>query len=145
MAMSVNLRRFRKGKARAEAAHTPMQTASFRPHRAERRLADLEQRRAESHLAGHVRQIDSVADTGCNPTRNESPFAFRATALAMMKRPPGLPDAKAAASPLRLRKHSVVIAGHRTSISLEDAFWQALQAIAASRPYPWPGSSRKST
>ncbi|BBK45439.1 hypothetical protein STVA_54590 [Allostella vacuolata] len=31
----------------------------------------------------------------------------------------------------RLSKHSVVIAGHRTSISLEAAFWDALRAIAA--------------
>lgn len=30
----------------------------------------------------------------------------------------------------RLRKHSVVIAGHRTSVSLEAAFWDALRAIA---------------
>ena len=28
-------------------------------------------------------------------------------------------------------KHSLVIAGHRTSISLEDAFWQALRQLAA--------------
>lgn len=27
-------------------------------------------------------------------------------------------------------KRSVMIAGHRTSISLEDAFWQALTALA---------------
>ena len=32
-----------------------------------------------------------------------------------------------------LRKHSVTIAGHRTSLSLEDAFWQRLQAIARAR------------
>jgi predicted DNA-binding ribbon-helix-helix protein len=32
-----------------------------------------------------------------------------------------------------LAKHSLVIAGHRTSISLERAFWQALQAIARER------------
>jgi predicted DNA-binding ribbon-helix-helix protein len=32
-----------------------------------------------------------------------------------------------------LRKHSVTIAGHRTSLSLEDAFWHRLQAIAAGR------------
>ncbi len=32
-----------------------------------------------------------------------------------------------------LRKHSVVIAGHRTSVSLEDAFWEALRDIAAER------------
>ena len=30
-------------------------------------------------------------------------------------------------------KHSMVIAGHRTSVSLEPAFWQALKDIAAKR------------
>lgn len=30
-----------------------------------------------------------------------------------------------------IRKHSVVVAGHRTSVSLEDAFWQELVTIAA--------------
>jgi predicted DNA-binding ribbon-helix-helix protein len=30
-------------------------------------------------------------------------------------------------------KRSTVIAGHKTSISLEDAFWNALKAIAAER------------
>ena len=30
-------------------------------------------------------------------------------------------------------KHSLVIAGHRTSISLEREFWDALKAIAARR------------
>ncbi|MBV9393172.1 MAG: ribbon-helix-helix domain-containing protein [Methylobacteriaceae bacterium] len=34
------------------------------------------------------------------------------------------------ARPTDLSKHSLVIAGHRTSISLERAFWDALQAIA---------------
>lgn len=29
------------------------------------------------------------------------------------------------------RKRSLSIAGHRTSISLEDAFWEALKEIAA--------------
>ena len=38
-----------------------------------------------------------------------------------------------APAPTRLAKRSLVIAGHRTSISLEDAFWSALKAIAASR------------
>src|ERR1700748_345970 len=28
-------------------------------------------------------------------------------------------------------KRSIVIAGHKTSVSLEDAFWQALKEIAA--------------
>ena len=31
-----------------------------------------------------------------------------------------------------LVKHSVTIAGHRTSISLEPEFWDALRALAAS-------------
>jgi predicted DNA-binding ribbon-helix-helix protein len=30
-------------------------------------------------------------------------------------------------------KRSIVIAGHRTSISLEDSFWKALKEIAATR------------
>lgn len=30
-------------------------------------------------------------------------------------------------------KRSLVIAGHRTSISLEDTFWRALKALAARR------------
>ena len=33
----------------------------------------------------------------------------------------------------RIIKRSLVIAGHRTSVSLEDAFWRRLQAIAAQR------------
>ncbi len=32
--------------------------------------------------------------------------------------------------PTRLRKHSVRLAGHLTSISIEDAFWERLVAIA---------------
>ena len=30
-------------------------------------------------------------------------------------------------------KRSVMIAGHRTSVSLEETFWQALREIAAAR------------
>lgn len=33
----------------------------------------------------------------------------------------------------RIGKRSVVIAGHKTSVSLEDAFWEALQEIAVDR------------
>lgn len=32
--------------------------------------------------------------------------------------------------PERLSKRSVTLAGHRTSVSLENAFWQALRAAA---------------
>jgi predicted DNA-binding ribbon-helix-helix protein len=31
------------------------------------------------------------------------------------------------------RKRSITIAGHSTSITLEDAFWNALKAVAAER------------
>jgi predicted DNA-binding ribbon-helix-helix protein len=34
---------------------------------------------------------------------------------------------------LAVRKRSVVIAGHRTSISLEEAFWAALRGVALRR------------
>ena len=36
-------------------------------------------------------------------------------------------------SPTQLQKHSVSIAGHRTSVTLEAAFWEALTAIAQGR------------
>jgi predicted DNA-binding ribbon-helix-helix protein len=42
-------------------------------------------------------------------------------------------DKVAEARPTDLSKHSLVIAGHRTSISLERAFWDALQSIARER------------
>ena len=42
----------------------------------------------------------------------------------------GRPHAEA---PHKRRKHSVLIAGHRTSLSIEEAFWQQLKAIAARR------------
>jgi len=37
-----------------------------------------------------------------------------------------------------LRKRSVTIAGHRTSISLEPEFWAALEAAAAARALSLP-------
>jgi predicted DNA-binding ribbon-helix-helix protein len=40
----------------------------------------------------------------------------------------GPPDA---VPPTALAKHSLVVAGHRTSVSLERAFWDALKAAAA--------------
>ncbi|MGP0104225.1 ribbon-helix-helix domain-containing protein [Rhodoblastus sp.] len=36
-------------------------------------------------------------------------------------------------APGRIRKHSLVIAGHRTSVSLEAAFWDALREWAQER------------
>ena len=51
----------------------------------------------------------------------------------MSKRAGGEPSGTDEPRPTNLAKHSLVIAGHRTSISLERAFWQALQAIARER------------
>jgi predicted DNA-binding ribbon-helix-helix protein len=36
-------------------------------------------------------------------------------------------------SPTELQKHSVTIAGHRTSVTLEAIFWETLRAIAKRR------------
>lgn len=36
-----------------------------------------------------------------------------------------------AADPNRMAKRSVVLAGHRTSVSLENAFWDQLKRLAA--------------
>jgi predicted DNA-binding ribbon-helix-helix protein len=33
----------------------------------------------------------------------------------------------------QVAKRSIVVAGHRTSVSLEDAFWKALKEIAGRR------------
>ena len=41
--------------------------------------------------------------------------------------------AEPAPDPRHIRKHSVRIAGHATSVSVEDAFWTALKAIASRR------------
>ena len=46
----------------------------------------------------------------------------------------GDPERRAPAGPPhKRRKHSVLIAGHRTSLSIEEAFWDQLKAIAARR------------
>ena len=37
------------------------------------------------------------------------------------------------ADPSRLRKRSVLVAGHKTSVSLEDAFWKVLKELADRR------------
>lgn len=40
------------------------------------------------------------------------------------------PQPEGGKSSVRVVKHSIIIAGHRTSVSLEDAFWRALKGIA---------------
>ena len=36
-------------------------------------------------------------------------------------------------SAYRMRKHSILLDGHQTSVTLEDAFWDALVALAKAR------------
>ena len=38
--------------------------------------------------------------------------------------------------PAAMKKHSVLVAGHATSISLENVFWRELKEIAANRNLP---------
>ena len=42
-------------------------------------------------------------------------------------------DTGAGTDPSEIKKRSVVIAGHRTSVSLENIFWDQLRLIADSR------------
>jgi predicted DNA-binding ribbon-helix-helix protein len=41
-----------------------------------------------------------------------------------------------------LRKRSLTIAGHRTSLALEDDFWTGLEALAAARDEPLTATIR---
>ncbi|MEQ8507180.1 MAG: ribbon-helix-helix domain-containing protein [Rhodospirillales bacterium] len=43
------------------------------------------------------------------------------------------PTDDAMADPARMAKRSVLIAGHHTSLTLEDLFWQHLKKIARAR------------
>jgi predicted DNA-binding ribbon-helix-helix protein len=43
---------------------------------------------------------------------------------------------KAGTQKSRIVKRSIVIAGHKTSVSLEDQFWDALREIATARGSP---------
>ena len=38
-----------------------------------------------------------------------------------------------AGDPARIRKRSVVVSGHPTSVTMEDVFWKVLQDIAETR------------
>ena len=43
------------------------------------------------------------------------------------------PSSQSRRNPARLAKRSVLVAGHHTSLTLEDVFWGALKDIAAQR------------
>jgi predicted DNA-binding ribbon-helix-helix protein len=45
----------------------------------------------------------------------------------------GLPTVVLDPDDSRLEKHSVTVAGHRTSLSLEAVFWRELRRLAAAR------------
>jgi predicted DNA-binding ribbon-helix-helix protein len=44
-----------------------------------------------------------------------------------------LPELRRGAMKSLVAKRSIVLEGHKTSVSLEDAFWQALKDIATSK------------
>jgi predicted DNA-binding ribbon-helix-helix protein len=50
-----------------------------------------------------------------------------------MNRQVARPEAEAHAMKSSVVKRSIVVAGHKTSVSLEDAFWNALKEIAGRR------------
>ncbi len=43
------------------------------------------------------------------------------------------PQGDSAVDPSEIKKRSVVIAGHRTSVSLENIFWEKLRDLAGAR------------
>tara|TARA_R110001592_G_scaffold165057_1_gene399243 strand:+ start:121 stop:363 length:243 start_codon:yes stop_codon:yes gene_type:complete len=43
------------------------------------------------------------------------------------------PPSQSRRDPARLAKRSILVAGHHTSLTLEDLFWEALKEIAAAR------------
>ena len=45
-------------------------------------------------------------------------------------------NASSASNPAAVRKHSVLVAGHATSVSLEEVFWQEFRGLAARRNTP---------
>ena len=45
-------------------------------------------------------------------------------------------NVSSADNPAAVRKHSVLVAGHATSVSLEEAFWQEFKQLAARRHAP---------
>jgi predicted DNA-binding ribbon-helix-helix protein len=70
-----------------------------------------------------------------SPTDGQNPNVSLMSSVALKKNASwisiGLQGEKLMKSPVI--KRSIVIAGHKTSVSLEDAFWQGLKDIAAAR------------
>lgn len=58
----------------------------------------------------------------------------RATSMALVSTPPRRgPMTSDPSARYAITKHSLLIAGHSTSISLEAVFWQRLRHVAAAR------------
>jgi predicted DNA-binding ribbon-helix-helix protein len=65
--------------------------------------------------------------------RREVTFTMQAPPDRSIRSPRRRAQGDEYANPGEMRKRSVVIAGHRTSVSLENAFWEALKAEASAR------------
>lgn len=105
----INLRRVRKAKARAEAAeHAAENRARHGESKAERALTHATEAAGRRFLDAHKRETTD----GSNPEEDGPTRPQNETGIV---------------------KHSLTIAGHRTSISLEQVFWDALSQLAGAR------------
>lgn len=110
----VNLRRVRKAKARAEASERAAENRALHGKtKAERALAAATEALERRFLDAHQRETSAPANT-VNDQQEVAPAL----------RPPGGST---------IVKHSLTVAGHRTSISLEQVFWDGLSQLAAER------------
>ncbi len=107
----VNLRRARKSlERRRDEAQAEQNRIRSRPEQGREQLAEKTRAQATRNLDGHLR------DGGEFAGRPRQDLSLNA-----------LDD------PGRMQKHSLVIAGHRTSISLETVFWDALRDLACEK------------
>ena len=121
MAEIVNLRRARKAKAR-HAAETAAQANRLAFGRHEIRAASHAER-TRPCAPPHRRTSAPPAIAGTIPGTIQARISL---AMATTE-PHGLPAAA------RIAKRSLVISGHRTSVSLEGVFWNALKEAATAR------------
>ncbi|HYC24393.1 MAG TPA: ribbon-helix-helix domain-containing protein, partial [Roseiarcus sp.] len=92
-----------------------------------------------TRLSGRRRPIDRPSEfartNGGATNWSEQPFVAQSTRIGWKARATMTIEdiAKRAAPRLQIVKRSMSIAGHRTSISLEEAFWRELKNLAAQR------------
>ena len=135
----VNLRRARKTRARVKDEEKARENRQrFGPSKAERDLAEKSQSLAERRLEGHrlgeapperraKKWMPVFRENAAKTKESGAGFEFDRTAINSRRR------RVMRRAPSQVRKHSLVIAGHSTSVSLETAFWDALREWAQER------------